>query len=74
MTERLYLSMFKEEPEILTVAEAARLLRIGKNKTYELVKTGKLGSMKIGGRNLIPKLRLIQFLLNENDTENAMVQ
>lgn len=74
MTERIYLSMFKEEPEILTVVEAARLLRIGKHKTYELVKTGKLGSMKIGGRSLVPKLRLIQFLLNENETETARAQ
>lgn len=32
--EKMYLSIFYDEPEVMTVNEAARLLRIGKNKAY----------------------------------------
>lgn len=58
--------MFKDEPEVLTINEAAKLLRLGINKTYGIVHNGKLKSIKIGGKILIPKMRLIEFILDEN--------
>ena len=66
MTERFYLSMFKDDPEVLTVPEAAKLLRTGKNKAYELVREGRLRTVKVGGKILVPKLRLIEFLIAES--------
>ena len=38
---------------LLTVEEAAMLLRIGRTQTYELVMLGKIPSVKIGRRRLI---------------------
>jgi len=67
MTERYLLSMFKDEPEVLTVSETAKLLRTGKNKTYEVIRSGRLQSIKIGGKILVPKMRLIEFLISENN-------
>jgi excisionase family DNA binding protein len=67
MDERYYLSMLKNEPTVLTVLDLARILRIGKNKAYELVNSGKISSIKINGKIIIPKLRLVQFLSNENN-------
>lgn len=67
MTQRQTLSLLKEYPEIMTVSEAANVLRIGKNKTYDLVKAGKLNSMKLGGKIIIPKMCLVSFIL---DTKN----
>jgi hypothetical protein len=61
MDERYYLSMLKNEPTVLTVLDLARILRIGKNKAYELVNSGKISSIKINGKIIIPKLRLVQF-------------
>lgn len=63
MTERMYLSMLKDEPDVLTVADAARILRLGLKKTYKLVNDKKLSSIKIGGKSIIPKASLISFLL-----------
>lgn len=64
MTERIYLSMLKEHPDVLTVLEVAKILRIGKNKAYDLVSSGSLSSIKVGGKIIVPKMCLIQFLLD----------
>lgn len=66
VSERIFLSMFKDEPEILTVPEAAKLLRIGINKTYRLARNGRLGSIRVTNKVLIPKLSIIAFLLENN--------
>ena len=64
MTERAYLSILKEYPDVLSVQEVAKILRVGKNKAYGLVNDGNLSSIKMGGKIIVPKLSLIQFLLN----------
>lgn len=64
MTERVYLSILKEYPDVLSVQEVAKILRIGKNKAYGLVNNGIISSIKMGGKIIVPKLSLIQFLLN----------
>ena len=66
MSERYLLSMFKDAPEVLSVGEAAKLLRLGKNKAYELIRSGRLESIKIGGKIIVPKLKLIEFLLGKS--------
>ena len=64
MTERMYLSILKTEPEVLTALDVARILRIGKNKAYALIKSGKLNSIKIGGKIIVPKMCLINYLMD----------
>lgn len=67
MSERLYLSVLKDEPEVLTVVEAVNILRIGKNKAYNLVNDGRLSSIKVGGKTIIPKMCLDSFLMDTNN-------
>ena len=67
MTERTYLSILKDEPEVLTVLEAAKVLRLGKNKTYDLINRGRLSSIKVGGKIIVPKMCIVSFLM---DTKN----
>ena len=73
MTERYYLSILKDEPEVMTVMEAAKILRFGKNKTYDLVKSGRLSSIKVGGRIIIPKMCIVAFLTDSNNFQNNAV-
>jgi len=40
-------------PMLVTVEEAAGLLRIGRTTTYELVMSGKIQSVKVGRRRLV---------------------
>ena len=62
-----YTEMFRNEPDVLTVPEAAKLLRIGKNQAYELVKNGSLGAIRLGNKIIIPKPALVDFCLNERN-------
>lgn len=71
MTERNYLSIFKDEPEVLTVLEVAKLLRIGKNAAYGMITKGSLSSIKVGGKIIVPKMSLVAFLL---DAKNYQFQ
>ncbi|MBQ8959871.1 MAG: excisionase family DNA-binding protein [Ruminococcus sp.] len=57
--------MFRNEPDVLTVPEAAKLLRIGKDQAYELVKNGSLGAIRFGKKFIIPKPALVDFCRNE---------
>lgn len=49
-------------PPTLTVEEAARLCRIGRNAAYEAVASGELPGMRIGRRWVIPTMRLLRLL------------
>jgi excisionase family DNA binding protein len=66
ISERVYLSMFKGEPEGLTVPEAAKLLRIGINQTYRLARNSQLGSIRVTNKVLVPKLSVVAFLVENN--------
>lgn len=53
---------FDNLPLALTVSEAAATLRIGRNTAYELVRCGKLRSIKVGRQLRIPKSALKEYL------------
>jgi len=57
---------------LLTVEEAATLLRLGRTQTYELVMLGKIPSVKIGRRRLIVREGLGMYVstLLEEQTSN----
>lgn len=49
-------------PLVLTVPEAAKQLRVGIGRCYELARCGRLRSIKIGKRILIPRASIFEFL------------
>ncbi len=53
------------EPVVLTVREAARLLRISRHLAYDLVHQGRLPSIRLGRRILIPRHGLEQWIARE---------
>jgi excisionase family DNA binding protein len=60
-----------EKPLTYTVEEAAKLLRIGRNKGYEAAKSGELPTVRMGKRILVPRLAL-ERLLARGDQEPAV--
>ena len=51
-----------DAPDVLTVPEVARLLRIGRNRAYELVNDGELYGRRVGHGIRVPKTAVERFL------------
>ena len=47
---------------VLTVGEAAQLLRLSRNTAYEAVSRGEIPSIRVGRRILIPRVALQRLL------------
>jgi excisionase family DNA binding protein len=61
------------EPLLLGVKAAARELGIGRDQAYALVKQGRLRSVSLGRRALIPRSELSEFIRREvNESGNAV--
>ncbi|MFG1891803.1 helix-turn-helix domain-containing protein [Micromonospora sp. NPDC049051] len=61
---------------VYTVAETAHILSLSLGSTYALVRPGEIPAIKLGGRWLIPKRRLHQWLdeLPEATTEDVAAE
>src|SRR5437773_447284 len=44
-----------DSPDVLTIVEASKLLRLGRNLTYSLVREGRLRTVRVGRRLLVPR-------------------
>jgi excisionase family DNA binding protein len=51
-----------EEPVLLTPKEAGRVLRLGKNKTYELIARGRIPVIRFGRAIRIPRAALEEWI------------
>jgi len=51
-----------QTPHVLTVEEAAHLLRIGRNSAYEAIRRGEIPAIRIGHRLLVPRAALERLL------------
>ena len=52
---------------VLTVEEAAQMLRISRQSAYQAAKAGELPTVKIGRRLLVPRRRLESMLDGAED-------
>lgn len=57
--------MFKEYPDVVGVKELQQMLGIKRTKTYELLKSGIIKSIKIGKDYKISKFNIIAYVHNE---------
>ena len=54
--------MFSKYPDVVSIKELTVMLNISKNTAYELLRSGKLKSIKIGKQYRIPKQFVIEYL------------
>jgi excisionase family DNA binding protein len=54
--------LFREYPDILTVAQVAQALGIGKKAVYALVNKKSLGALRVGRTIKIPKFALEEYV------------
>lgn len=55
---------------VYSVAEAGKLLGLSRGSMYEAIHTGRIPSVRVGRRILIPRIALNR-LLEGNDTNNT---
>ena len=55
--------MFSNYPDIVGIGDIQKMLKIGRNKVYELLKNGEIKSIRIGNKYIIPKKCVINFIL-----------
>ena len=48
--------------DVVRVEELCRILRLGKNSVYDLLKKGKIKNLRVGKKYIIPKKSVIEFL------------
>ena len=51
-----------EAPDLLTVAEVSRILRLGRNQTYALIAQGKIPAIRLGRSLRCPKAALVRLI------------
>jgi len=51
-----------EYPDLLTVAEAMEILRLGRRSVYQLIADGTLAARKMAGKYRIPKRNLVEII------------
>jgi len=54
--------MFRQFPDVVSVAQLQTMLNIGKNTAYALLKENKIKSIRIGKVHKIPKINIIKYL------------
>ena len=57
---------YDELPLTLRVEDLMPILGIGRNTAYELIRCGKIRSIRIGKQLRIPKDALVEYLSDEN--------
>ena len=54
--------MFNEDSDVITVDELCEMLRIGRNKAYELLRSGEVRAFRCGRTWIISKEAVIEFV------------
>jgi excisionase family DNA binding protein len=72
MSVRRQQSFAEQTPLTLSVGEVARLLNISRNLAYEAVRTGQIPSIRLSGRILIPRAKLMKMLGEDNGTSGRL--
>ena len=61
-------------PLLMTVAELSKVLRIGRNKCYELIRSNQIRSIRLGKSIRIPRTAIYEFLESGADSGSKQDQ
>ena len=61
MTEHTY-EMFSKYNDVVTVEDVMEMLHLGRVTVYSLLKSGRIHTLRVGKKYIIPKKSVIDFL------------
>lgn len=64
--KELYNMMFPEFPDIVTVAQLQEMLGVSRHLAYDLINDGSIRGLKIGNSFKIPKVSVIEYVMDQN--------
>lgn len=62
--------MLEQYHDIITIPELCEVLMVGRNRAYELLKTGQIPAFQLGRNWKIPKIALEEYLKNKPKYNN----
>ncbi len=65
----LYQVMFPEYPDIVNIAQLQSMLGISRHLAYDLINGGYIKGLKIGNSFRIPKVNVIEYVMDQGTTE-----
>ena len=68
--KELYKMMFPDYPDIVTARQLMEMLGISRKMTYSLIANGEIRAVKIGKSYKIPKVSVINYIMNGEEEEN----
>ena len=54
--------MLDQYPDLLTIKDLQKALRVGRSKAYELIRSGEIRSIKIRNAIRIPKVSIVDYI------------
>jgi hypothetical protein len=66
----LYQMMFPDYPDIVNITQLQTMLGIGRRLAYDLIKNGYIKGLKVGSCLKIPKVNVIEFVMDQNKNSN----
>ena len=54
--------MFKDYPDVVSVAQFCEMLHIGKSSAYALLQNNRIHHVKVGKKYIIPKTAVLAFI------------
>ncbi len=60
--------MLNSYPDVLTVTDLCKILRIGRNRAYDLLRSGAINSFQFGRSWRIPKPAVEEYLHQKSQT------
>ena len=66
ISKSIYEAMFKEYPDVVSVAQLGKMLNLSTKTVYKLLDEKVIKSLKPAKSYIIPKVFVIDYLLSEN--------
>ena len=63
--KELYNMMFPDFPDIVTVTQLQEMLGLSRHLAYDLINDGSIRGLKIGNAFKIPKVNVIEYVMDQ---------